>query len=291
MPCHRDSASRIPEACCNCCHTRRDAPHTHNFDPLLQDIPDFFGIPAQRAIQAAAPEQQPESPSTSSRNWDPLFSPSVARGAAPAHTARVRSISPNAAPDPAPTHPPSTHTANHAPAPFVGFSVMIAHQAAVSNASAGRQFYSAVHWAMCDGCAACWGRGLEWSNHLPDSFPNAIADSRDEFRSSWFPGAARAVKGYCWDCCLPQIKGTHDFLDEDKLDLCPDRNLIKAAIYAWATNPADDIKLPSGFGVPAAMLPVSFTTFWSWSLDVEPGGEMKTTNLLRLFIFLSSAVD
>ncbi|KAJ6563082.1 hypothetical protein DFH09DRAFT_1315707 [Mycena vulgaris] len=254
-----------------------------------EEIPDFFGIPAQRAIQVAVAQPQPENPSTSSRDWDPLFSPSVPP-AAPTHTARPRSISPSAAPDPAPNHQPSTDTANHAPVPFVGLPIMIAHQTALSNAPTGPRFYKAVHSALRklrDGYAVCWGRGLEWSTHLPDRCPNAITNSRDEFWSSWFPGGARAVKGYWWGCCLPQIKGAHDYLDDDKLDLCPDRNLIKAAIYAWATKPADDIKLSSGFGVPAAMLVVNFTIFWGRSLDMEPGGEMKTTNLLRLFYLLA----
>ncbi|KAJ7926412.1 hypothetical protein B0H13DRAFT_1862245 [Mycena leptocephala] len=144
--------------------------------------------------------------------------------------------------------------ANVNPAPAVGMTISIGH--------------AAQQQAKNEGCAPCWARGYKgWQSHdlasCEDKYTVERDDYTDEFFKGWSPSALRGVTGCCWGCCLPQGKigqfKMHKWVDD--LANCPNRDIIKSAIYAWVLHPLDAIQ-PRDYAPQHVVH--DFTVFWGW---------------------------
>lgn len=161
------------------------------------------------------------------------------------------------------------------------------------------RFYREVRQALeklQHGCAACWGRGLpDWARHVRESCPHAIARVGEERHAAAAPG--RLLLGlFSPQGALTPFHGTPNlnrYQDREKkihpwledLGNCPLKDIVKAAIYAWATKPADNIRIQ--LMVPAeATDGATFDALWEWLLRIDPDSPGEITNLLILFMKL-----
>ncbi|KAJ6522458.1 hypothetical protein B0H19DRAFT_1346064 [Mycena capillaripes] len=78
-------------------------------------------------------------------------------------------------------------------------------------------------------------------------------------------------------------KKIHPWLED--LGNCPVKDIVNAAIYAWATKPGDNIQIQ--LMVPAeATDGGTFDALWEWLLRIDPNSPGEITNLLVLFMKL-----
>ncbi|KAJ7817976.1 hypothetical protein B0H14DRAFT_3474164 [Mycena olivaceomarginata] len=108
-------------------------------------------------------------------------------------------------------------------------------------------------------------------------------DYTDETFKGWSPSALWGVNGCCWGCCLPQAKiGTfnmHKCVDD--LRNCPNRDIIKSAIYAWALHPLDALQ-PRDYAPQHVVHDLN--VFWGWLGLVDHG------HLLNLHVVFAKLI-
>ncbi|KAJ6497931.1 hypothetical protein DFH09DRAFT_1103329 [Mycena vulgaris] len=282
---------------------------------------EVFGI-APRSLIRSATSQSPLQRRPAAHSWDdPMASPI----STPSHRARPQ-ISPSqgSRPDPAtlsltsftfrhnsdqsperqrsltqsgaepinnplPRNPPSIQGSNTGPAPRVGLSISIAHAGYLAGERTELQFFSSLADAIEKlrlACSPCWARGIpDWAQHERENCPNPIGNSRDDWFVGWVEGALRSKPGFCCGCCRPQGKPVHPYVKE--LADCPHKHIIKAALFAFITAPADPIHYTDLNTVPTQL--EDFEQIWQWGMEVERHSERKITNLLRLFHDLALA--
>ncbi|KAJ6601710.1 hypothetical protein DFH09DRAFT_1355068 [Mycena vulgaris] len=257
------------------------APNSFNAGPAEDedDEREVFGI-APRSLIRSATSQSPLQRRPAAHSWDdPMASPI----STPSHRARPQ-ISPSqrSRPDPAtvsltsftfrhnsdqsperqrsltqpgaepinnplPRNPPSIQGSNTDPAPRVGLPISIAHAGYLAGERTELQFFSSLADAIEKlrlACSPCWARGIpDWAQHERENCPNPIGNSRDDWFVGWVEGALRSKPGFCWGCCRPQGKPVHPYVKE--LADCPHKHIIKAALFAFITAPADRSTTPT----------------------------------------------
>ncbi|KAF7328313.1 C2H2-type domain-containing protein [Mycena sanguinolenta] len=126
-----------------------------------------------------------------------------------------------------------------------------------------------------DGCAACWARGLaDWDAHDRNGCPKSIEDN---FYHRWHKSAMKGAEGVCWQCGIPRKAG-HEWVED--VAVCRDEYIIHAALYAFCTDPGDDLWLGD---YDATLDFKDFGAFWSWATGVVV---LKTQRLHQVFAWM-----
>ncbi|ETW75606.1 hypothetical protein HETIRDRAFT_315517 [Heterobasidion irregulare TC 32-1] len=137
---------------------------------------------------------------------------------------------------------------------------------------------------------ACFVRGVEdWQEHSMTRCKHGVCSLGDSDWQQWQANALRLSEGWCYKCCVPQKStgGWHSYVKKDMV--CPDANLIKAAIYVLWTYPPTDFKLTDcEFVIPECL--GSLNAFQDWLLeaprDMDIPPKTGFNNMLRLFVWL-----